>query len=246
MSTLNDCIRLSGKGISRTLLPTQVNGTLDDTWSYKIINAYSVRYQWLPFNISFEEETGKARITSYINNVHPLIDRDVYTVGNELLSAFIPMLNSTLIAVKTPQLFNPRIDPEKRISRKDWPDPDPGPYRSFESRVRSVNLTEDGNLPTFVRVDLQKEFWDIGIQAVIQVSSIELDQERQEYSGEDWHVQEDVYGVEDLQPAVQEQGSVIIRESRVISFPNNVGDFPISATKAAEMRDEMLQERAEL
>lgn len=34
---------------------------------------------------------------------------------------------------------------------------------------------------------------------------------------------EDVYGVEDLKPAVQEQGSVIIREGRVISFPN-VGD----------------------
>ena len=31
---------------------------------------------------------------------------------------------------------------------------------------------------------------------------------------------EDVYGVEDLQPAVQEHGSVVIREGRVISFPN--------------------------
>lgn len=31
---------------------------------------------------------------------------------------------------------------------------------------------------------------------------------------------EDVYGVEDLRPALQEQGSVMIREGRVISFPN--------------------------
>lgn len=31
---------------------------------------------------------------------------------------------------------------------------------------------------------------------------------------------ENVYGVEDLQPAVQEHGSVVIREGRVISFPN--------------------------
>lgn len=31
---------------------------------------------------------------------------------------------------------------------------------------------------------------------------------------------EDIYGVEDLKPAVQEQGSVAIREGRAISFPN--------------------------
>ncbi|KAL8751120.1 MAG: hypothetical protein Q9184_006171 [Pyrenodesmia sp. 2 TL-2023] len=189
MSTLKDSIRLSGTGISRSLLPGQGKGTLNDTWSYKITNAFSVRYQWLPCDISFEDETGKARITSYINNVHPIVDREVYTVANELLSAFIPMLNSTLMAVKTPQLFYPRTDPEKRTSREDLPDPDPGPYQSLESRVRSVNLTEDGKLPTSVRVDLQKEFWDIGIQAVIQVSSIDLDQERPDHPGEDWHVQ---------------------------------------------------------
>ncbi|KAI4200083.1 MAG: hypothetical protein LQ348_001791 [Seirophora lacunosa] len=266
MSTFKDGIRLSGKGISRSLLPPQVNGTLNDRWSYQITNAFSLRFQWLPCDISFDEDTSKAR---YINNVHPLLDGKLYIVANELLSAFTPMLNNTLMAVKTSQLFDPRIDPEQRISRQDLPDPDPGSYRSFESRVRSVNLTEDGKLPTSARVDLQKEFWDIGIQAVIQVSSIDLDQERPHYSGENWHVQgqlnervcatlvycyscenttdasisfrhrcssddlmslnsltkttkttEDVYGVEDLRPALQEQGSVMIREGRVISFPN--------------------------
>ncbi|KAL8809336.1 MAG: hypothetical protein Q9200_003506 [Gallowayella weberi] len=173
------------------------------------------------------------------------------------------------MVVKTSQLFHPRIDPEKRTSREELPDPDPGPYRSFESRLRSAKLTADGKLPTSIGVDLQKEFWDIGIQAVIQVSSIDLDQERPDYPGEDWHVQgqlnericatviycyssentsgasmsfrhrcdseeimslntltrttketEDVYGVEDLQPAVQELGTVMIQESRAISFPN--------------------------
>lgn len=108
------------------------------------------------------------------------------------------MLNSTLVAVKTPQLFYPRIDPEKRISRQDWPDPEPGPYRSYESRLWSGKLTEDGNLPTSVRVDLQKEFWDIGIQAVIQVSRIDLNQERPNYPGEDWHVQGQLVSIIDF------------------------------------------------
>ncbi|KAL8846746.1 MAG: hypothetical protein Q9221_008189 [Calogaya cf. arnoldii] len=175
------------------------------------------------------------------------------------------------MVIKTSQLFYPRIDPEERTTRKDFPDPDPGPYRSCESRLRSGKLTPDGNLPPSLRVDLRKEFWDIGIQAVIQVHSIDLDQENPTYPGEDWHVQgqlyknervcatvlycysssnissasisfrhrcdsedlmtlnsltrttketEDVYGVKDLEPAVQELGSVVIREGRVISFPN--------------------------
>ncbi|KAI4090978.1 MAG: hypothetical protein LQ339_008225, partial [Xanthoria mediterranea] len=173
------------------------------------------------------------------------------------------------MAVKTSRLFHPRIKPEKRISRDDWPDPEPGPYRSRESRLRSGKVTEDGKLPKSICVDLQKEFWDIGIQAIIQISSIDLDHERPEYPGEDWHVQgqlnericatvmycysseniaavsisfrnrcgnedlmslntltrttkqtEDVYGVEDLKPAIQELGSVTIREGLAISFPN--------------------------
>ncbi|KAL8906012.1 MAG: hypothetical protein Q9207_002297 [Kuettlingeria erythrocarpa] len=235
MSSFTDCIRLSGKGMSRNLISPKENGTLDERSSYKIKNAFSLRYQMLPCDVHFKEETGKARIASYIENVHPLLDRDVYTAANKLLTTFIPMLNSTLIAVKTSQLFYPRIDPEKRTSRENLPDPEPGPYRSCESRLRSGKLIKDGKLPTSIRVDLQKEFWDIGIQAVIQVSSVDLDQERPEYPGEDWHVQdlmslnsltrttketEEVYGVEDLKPAIQELGSVIIREGRVISFPN--------------------------
>ncbi|KAL8783078.1 MAG: hypothetical protein Q9213_004890 [Squamulea squamosa] len=189
MSSFRDCIRLSGKGMSRNLISPNENGALNERNSYKIDNAFSLRYQWLPCDIHFEEETGRARIASYINNVHPILDREVCTIVNELLTAFIPMLNSTLMAVKTPQLFYPRVDPEKRTSRNELPDPEPGPYRSYESRLKSGKLTEDGKLPTSIRVDLQKEFWDIGIQAVIQVTSVHLDQERPCYPGEDWHVQ---------------------------------------------------------
>ncbi|KAL8992781.1 MAG: hypothetical protein Q9169_006840 [Polycauliona sp. 2 TL-2023] len=366
MSSSEDCMRRSGKGISRSRLSPSLDTTLDGRNIAKIDKAFSTKHQWLPCDVSFEEETDKACINSYINNVHPVFDRDLHTVANELLSAIIPMLNSTLMAVKTSNLFYPRIDPENRISRKTWPDPEPGPYRSYTSRLRSAKPTKDGNLPTSVRVDLQKEFWDIGVQAVIQVSSIDLDRERPEYPGGDWHVQgrlnericatvlycyscenlseasisfrhrcdsedlmslnslaettaaEDVYGVKHDEPAVQEHGSVVIQEGRAISFPNvfqtkinpikllhpaktghlklfvvhlidpnrrimstsmvpcqrrdwwaheihqkspvlrrlprelfdriieMVDDFPISATKAEELRKEMEQERAEL
>lgn len=131
----------------------------------------------------------KSSITSYISNVHPLLNAQLYTTTNRLLSCLLPMLNTTLMALKTPKLFNRRIDPEERISGRKFPDLEPGPYRSLEQRARSDYLNAQGRLKKSVQVDLQKEFWDVGIQAVIQVSSIDLDPERPEYPGEEWHVQ---------------------------------------------------------
>lgn len=61
MASFQDCIRLSGKGMSRNLISSKMNGTLDEIYSYKINNAFSLRYQQLPCDISFDEETGKAR-----------------------------------------------------------------------------------------------------------------------------------------------------------------------------------------
>ncbi|KAL8855918.1 MAG: hypothetical protein Q9178_007432 [Gyalolechia marmorata] len=91
--------------------------------------------------------------------------------------------------VKTSKLLYPRIDPAKRKEHKDYPDPEPGIYRSWQSRLRTLRLNKDGELPTSARVDLAKEFWDIGIQAVIQVTSFNLHPEKPEHPDEDWHVQ---------------------------------------------------------
>ena len=99
------------------------------------------------------------------------------------------MLNRTLIAVKNSQLLRRRIDPAELEGRETYPDPEPGPYRPWQLRTQDVSINADKQLPTSARVDLQKEFWDIGVQAVIQVTSIDLDTEKPEYPGEDWHVQ---------------------------------------------------------
>ena len=61
MSSFQQSIRLSGKGKSRNLLSPNSNGTLDERNSYLIDNAFSLRYQWLPCDIRFDEDTGEAR-----------------------------------------------------------------------------------------------------------------------------------------------------------------------------------------
>ena len=66
---LDDCIKLCGEGSSGVFCAPQDQecGSLDggeqfcgDT-SYNFCNAWSVRFQWLPCDVSFETETGKAR-----------------------------------------------------------------------------------------------------------------------------------------------------------------------------------------
>lgn len=93
------------------------------------------------------------------------------------------------MSLKTPKLFARRIDPEERVSGHRFPDPESGIYQPLESRARSQFLVEDSKLQRSVYVDLQKKFWDVGIQVITQVSSINLDSEKPEYPGEGWHAQ---------------------------------------------------------
>lgn len=46
-------------------------------------NYYSKKFQWLPADVKVEE--GKAKITSYINNLHPVEHAPVYTVVERLI-----------------------------------------------------------------------------------------------------------------------------------------------------------------
>ena len=59
---LERCVRLSGVGMSnKSLIPPYMDASLSERFSYKIENAWSTRYQWLPCDISFDEQTGNAR-----------------------------------------------------------------------------------------------------------------------------------------------------------------------------------------
>ncbi|WOO77774.1 uncharacterized protein LOC62_01G001341 [Vanrija pseudolonga] len=50
---------------------------------------FSREFQWLPAVV--DVATGKARIVSYINNLHPVEHRDLYGVVEELIDAALPM-----------------------------------------------------------------------------------------------------------------------------------------------------------
>ena len=56
---MDDCIHFCGKGRSMKLLYSNEDGALSGRDCYKLSNAWSIRYQWLPCDVEFQQETGK-------------------------------------------------------------------------------------------------------------------------------------------------------------------------------------------
>jgi hypothetical protein len=52
-------------------------------------------YQWLPSNICFDE-SGNAKIDSYVNNLHPQYHRDLYGVLEQAMDKAVPLWNECL------------------------------------------------------------------------------------------------------------------------------------------------------
>lgn len=56
---------------------------------------WSNRFQWLPANVGFDDD-GKARFTSYINNLHPTKHAEIYPTIERLVDAALPAWNRCL------------------------------------------------------------------------------------------------------------------------------------------------------
>ncbi|KAK4235350.1 hypothetical protein C8A03DRAFT_46505 [Achaetomium macrosporum] len=75
---------------------------------------WSTSYQWLPANVKFTD-SGGVQFTSYINNLHPVKYRDIYSTIEDLIKAVLPMWDRCL----GPGRHMPRIIP------KDFSDDNP-------------------------------------------------------------------------------------------------------------------------
>ncbi|KAL8905735.1 MAG: hypothetical protein Q9207_002449 [Kuettlingeria erythrocarpa] len=238
--SLKDCVRLSGKGISRSLLATQINGTLNDTWSYKITNAFSVRYQWLPCDFSFEEETGKTRCENTtdaslsfrhrcssddLKSLNSLTrttkaTEDVY--GVEDLQPAVQEQGSVTIregrVVGFPNVGDLLVAPTGQAHRN----------KVFQTKINPIKLGHPGKKTGHLKL-VFVHLIDPN-RRIISTSMVPCQRR-------DWWAREIRQKVPVLRRLPVEISNAII---------DDVGDFPVSAIKAAEMRDEMLQERAEL
>jgi hypothetical protein len=73
----------------------------------------SANFQWLPCDVEFKNPDDRdhaVRITSYINNLHPLLYAEVYRAIEEVITAAIPEWNKVIM----------RIDPDLDNARQGW------------------------------------------------------------------------------------------------------------------------------
>ena len=185
---LSDCISRTCEGqLARQ--PAESDCPDDARSRYKNDMAFSRRFQYLPFEITFGDRgEGGAKITSYINNVHPMKHRNIYNILESFIDKTIPMFNHSIMAIKAPSYENVRLH-VAFMGREPFIKKDVDDFRPAEQRTVLDFADTQGRYRDWLRVDLKKEFWNIGLQYVPHVQEIILTPEESIFNGEDWHVQ---------------------------------------------------------
>ncbi|KAL9100973.1 MAG: hypothetical protein Q9163_003715 [Psora crenata] len=185
-----DCISRCGDGLTQPMPPEEDCG---QPWFVKYRNdmAWSRRYQWLPFDVTFGTDgEGPSQIISTINNVHPTTQSAIYSVSERLIDKLIPLFNRTLVDIKAPGYQGQRIHLVDYARGSSLIDRDPGPFRPPEQRGNNNGyLGENNRYQTSIFVDLKKEFWNIGLQFVLHVREIHLTPDEPVFKSDKWHVQ---------------------------------------------------------
>ena len=113
--------------------------------------------------------------------------QNFYSTLEQLIDSLLPLFNHTLIDLKAPGYQNQRFHLAE-LGREPMIIRDPGPFRPPEHRARAQWLHHQGGYQDFIFVDLKREFWNIGLQMVLQMRDINLTPEQSDYKCEDWHV----------------------------------------------------------
>ena len=188
--SISDCIKRSGVGqLARQ--PDERDCPVKERSKYRNDMAFSRRFQFLPFEITFGDTRsgeGRSKITSYINNVHPIKHLPFYNTLESFIDKIIPSLNRTIMALKAPSYENVRLHVAD-LGRNPIIKKDVDNFCPTEQRAIIDFVDGQGRYRDWLFVDLKKEFWNIGLQFILHIQEISLDRNRPAFSGEEWHVQ---------------------------------------------------------
>ena len=115
------------------------------------------------------------RITSYINNLHPLKYKDLYRLIERVIDTAIPLWNITLGPPDFCDWF--------KYSRVKYSGPDDEYIEQPEPGKFELPIKPD---PT---IDLKEEYAKSGLQVIVKLANIHLTPENPSYEGGSWHVE---------------------------------------------------------
>ena len=194
-TSLEDCIARCGEG-KTTQIPSEKDASQKDTYiqsSYYhvALNSYSRTFQWLPCMVDISGENCKyvccsnpgfknltssvSRITSYINNLHPLKYKGLYQLIERVIDAAIPLWNMTL----------------GPLEFCDWTS-----YLRVHYYRSYLDLIEQPEPDTFKpptepdpTINLKKEYAKKGLQIIVKLANIHLTPEDPSFEGGSWHIE---------------------------------------------------------
>ncbi|GAB1320932.1 Manganese lipoxygenase [Madurella fahalii] len=109
---------------------------------------WSSTYQWLPANLSFQED-GTVRFTSYINNLHPKKHREIYRLVEKLVDAAIPAWDRVLSGVAMidgKEEMQKRFDLPPEVFEDDevtnWEPFNPDVLAAWEKEVGEIAISD--------------------------------------------------------------------------------------------------------
>ncbi|KAK5991331.1 hypothetical protein PT974_09612 [Cladobotryum mycophilum] len=123
---------------------------------------WSTEYQWLPSNVAFRDD-GSANITSYINNLHPVRYREIYTAIEHAIDKAIPAWDQCLrrCALRTKCVAGRT---ESRFEQVNWADDEDESlwlpkydFESFKDRDIKIHRETLIELDEEIRYKLQSE-----------------------------------------------------------------------------------------
>lgn len=211
---LDDCLQhiCSGKTIP---IPLESEGMeLEyDTNLYQPSprNLWSTKFQWLPCDVHFTDEGLK--ILSYINNIHPVRQRALYPLIEQVMTAALPMWDQVLGFIRDYEsegdLRRIRRDAADYSSQEgeeeededeeedDWSE---GQYAerndrrrtlifpnppAYDSSENKASVSHAGHL----RELFASNSGSSGLQIIVKLANIVLTPEKPEYPGGSWHVE---------------------------------------------------------
>ncbi|KAG0200516.1 hypothetical protein BGX33_010963 [Mortierella sp. NVP41] len=148
---------------------------------------YSKKFQWIPTDFDVSSD-GKVKAKSYINNLHPVEHKEMYSILEEILGMFLPMFEEVLAEM---EVFETR---EHKLTADPftWYGEEPNFMDMDEIAWFQQHYPKPLAIPEFVpKKDLARYNLTTGrpLQVIVKLANIELTPEHPKYEGGSWHVE---------------------------------------------------------
>lgn len=179
---------------------------MSSTGKYLPLSLWSGKYQWRPAEVRFSGDSD-VKLTSYINNLHPIHHKELYSVLEDLIAKVIPawsltlgILNRKLLKeqdLRIPCPNGAEYENEDDDDDDEDDEDDDETYTSWDEYVRRRDARRtlippqprpyrSKPPPSF---DLRTSFAAQGLQVIVKLATIQLTPDNPHYAGGAWHVE---------------------------------------------------------